>query len=312
MTIMNNNNRKRSKNNDSSSTAYDAFASVDELVAKPVLGSDGAALWQAFGQQQQQQSGHSSNHTKHRKQAAPKAPLKAADRAAGFQNWDDERKQEEQERQKAGHKSLQESGYTVFKKKGNHEDEKPIDWTAKRKRPDHVTYFISAEKFEGSKFDYVFTTRDRGTGYYWDGMDSLKQRAGIPVPRSSVTVETQEQQEEEETVLPKKKKKTKRAAPIIRDDPNNPLEQVAAALQRKLQSDWKTATDPATGKTYYYNTNTGERSWNPPPLGNTSTTTTTNTTSLPAGWQAVQDATSGKEYYYHTETKKTQWERPTL
>ena len=310
MSSNNDMNRKRP----SASTAYDAFAAVDELVAKPVLGSDGAALWQAFGQQQQQ----SASHHHRRKQAAPKAPLKAADRAAGFQNWDDERKQEEQERQKAGHKSLQESGYTAFKKKGNtNEDDKPIDWTAKRKRPEHVTYYVAAELFEGSKFDYVFTTRDRGTGYYWDGMDSLKQRAGISVPRSSFAIDTnaateQEENEAEEPEISqkKKKKKSKRTAPMIRDDPTNPLEQVAAALQRKLQSDWKTAIDPATGKTYHYNANTGERSWDPPSLGNTLATSTTPT--LPAGWQAVPDATSGNEYYYHTETKQTQWERPTL
>jgi hypothetical protein len=285
-------------------TAYDAFASVDELVAKPVLGSDGAALWQAFGQ-------------KKKRSIAPKAPLKAADRAAGFHNWEDERQQEEKERQKAGHKSLQESGYTVFQQKGT--DDNPIDWTAKRKRPDHVTYYIAAEQFEGSKFDYVFTTRDRGTGYYWDGMDSLKQKAGIVVHRSSAKADEPEELKQQKQQQPaiSKKKKSKRAAPIIRDDPNNPFEQVAAALQRKLQSDWKTATDPATGKTYYYNTNTGERSWNPPLLGNPVTTTaalstTTPTTNLPNGWQAVQDPASGLEYYYHTDTKQTQWERPTM
>jgi hypothetical protein len=280
-------------------TAYDAFASVDELVAKPVLGSDGAALWQAFDVKKKKAS------------VAPKAPLKAADRAAGFRNWDDERQQEEQERQKAGHKSLQESGYTVFKQKGN--DDKPIDWTAKRKRSDHVTYYIAAEQFEGPKFDYVFTTRDRGTGYYWDGMDSLKQRAGIAVPRSSSAPAKEQTEQQEEPVTSRKKKSKRAAAPIIRDDPNNPFEQVAAALHRKLQSDWKTANDPATGKTYYYNISTGERSWNPPLLGNSVPTTaqSTTTTNLPNGWQAVQDPASGKEYYYHTETKQTQWERPT-
>jgi hypothetical protein len=32
----------------SSDKSFDAFKKVDELVSKPVLGSDGAASWQSF------------------------------------------------------------------------------------------------------------------------------------------------------------------------------------------------------------------------------------------------------------------------
>jgi len=48
-----------------------------------------------------------------------------------------------------------------------------------RVRPEGATYFIKAETFDGWKEDYVFTTKKgRGTGYFWDGMDSVKKLGG--------------------------------------------------------------------------------------------------------------------------------------
>jgi len=45
-----------------------------------------------------------------------------------------------------------------------------------RVRPDGTNYFIKADTFDGWKEDYVFTTKaGRGTGYFWDGMDSVKK-----------------------------------------------------------------------------------------------------------------------------------------
>ena len=271
-------------------TAYDAFHQVDELVAKPVYGSDGAAAWQEFAQQQKPKTTSS----------APLAPIKVADRKAGIQSWQQERDMENEARQQQGLLSVEKSGYVHFKKK--HEEEKPVAVTDLRTRPDDAPYFLPSETFVGSKFDYVFTTREGKTGYYWDGWDSVKrqQPGAKPEPSEKPTEKPTTEPESEPTKKKKKKKKQKLQGPVIVNDPNNPLEQVAAALQRQQQQlplGWQSAQ--ASGKTYYYNATTGERSWEfPKPK-------------LPSGWSAANDPSTGKEYYYNATTKETRWERPT-
>ena len=89
-------------------SSFDAFSRVDELVAKPVLGSDGAASWQAF-------RGDLGTKDRHHQSAAPKAPLKRADKlGTGFSTWDEERAHEGRIREEAGHASTG-SGYSNFK-----------------------------------------------------------------------------------------------------------------------------------------------------------------------------------------------------
>lgn len=290
-------------------TAYTAFSSVDARVAKPVLGSDSAAAWQSF---------QSTNKTVFKKSSvAPTAPLKAADRAAGFTSWREERQNEERVRELAGEAAVN-AGYTQFKAKDDDDDskltKKERQRIEKRLLGEDQDYFIPSKTWQGPKWDYVFTTKPHhGTGYYFDGMDSLKRlrnaekkgngriNADESKKRSSeehsVTAAINLQADDQEPKKKKKKSKKGATAVTIVHDPTNPLQQVAEALQKKRQEQqqWQTAVDPSTNKTYYYNPLSGERSWDKP---------------LPVGWQVATDATTGKEYYYNADTGVTAWERP--
>lgn len=305
-------------------SSYEAYNAVDALVAKPVLGSDGAARWQDFQVTNQRLLSHS---------VAPKAPLKKLDRAVGFQSWEEERNNENRVRETTGTVNI---GYTHFKRKSN--DEEDAVSRKERKRiegriiPDDKEYFIPAKKYEGSKWDYVFTTRDRGVGYYFDGMDSLNKlrselnndsiaSEGDAIGDHQATVSKSKDVAINATNEPrpvKRSKKSKRGClPVIIDDPNNPLEQVAAALHRRQQQllqhppqrgddstpllqGWNAAIDTTSNKTYYYNTATEERSWEKPKMA-----------SLPVGWSQAKDDT-GKEYYYNVSSGETSWNRPSL
>lgn len=326
-------------NKNASSSPFDAFNEVDKLVSKPVLGSDGAAAWQNF---RTQTSGPSPVSV------APKAPLKKSDRAAGFTSWEEERQRESEVREKSGAAPLN-AGYTEFKHKQDQEGivkRKERQRIEKRLRPEDQTYFIGPkETFEGWKFDYIFTTKDRGTGYYWDGMDSLKKLRGQSIERGKQsTSETTREDEmhnqrhsstddpstttnsgdnEPPKKKKKKKKKRKREGPTIVDDASNPLEQIAAALQRRQgiatiigqqPTEWETAKDPTSGKTYYYRRDTGERSWEVPAevvAAAAAKQQQKQQNDLPLGWSETRDPNSGKMYYYHSQTGETRWDRPT-
>jgi hypothetical protein len=313
--------------NSTPTNAYDVFNAVDQLVAKPVLGSDGASAWQDFKSQNE----HTSS-LQRKQSVAPTAPLKAADRSAGFSSWHQERQNEVVVRALMGNAPLG-AGYTDFKQKpedaAQRKRHKQIE---ARVRPDDVPYFVSSSGAEGGfsgwKFDYIFTTRDRGTGYYWDGMDSVKKMRGELDPQrndnkpevasslsSSVPPTTSRPDNDSEAdpteKMTKKKKRKKLAGPVFVNDPNNPLEQVAAALQRRqststtdllLPPGWQAAMDTTSKSTYYYNTKTGERSWERPG-GDAST-------NLPDGWSLTLDVVSGRDYYYNADTKETRWDKP--
>lgn len=296
--------------------AYDAFNSVDKLVSKPVLGSDGAASWKNFRKE---------NKTIYAKtSSAPLAPLKKSDKlGAGMSSWEDERKREEEARLESGAAALGE-GYTNFRAKNGQEEalmRKEKKRIEKRLRPDKSEYFLPAKAFEGWKWDYIFTTKDRGTGYYWDGMDSLKRQNGQlsadAGPKSSANNAQAEGEEEsankrtatDGTKEPRqKKKKRKKTCPEIVDDPNNPLEQVQAAIRSRnerlgltqddLPAGWETASDPTTKVVYYYHRESGTRQWEKP-----------KTDPLPDGWSVAKDQ-NGKPYYFHRESGTRQWEKP--
>ena len=329
-----------SSSNDRPSTttprnAYDAFSSVDAMVSKPVMGSDGAASWQQF--QQQQKGTFSSVRSS---SSAPKAPLKKTDRAAGFTSWDDERRTEQQIRQQSGHAELH-AGYTTFRTK---DDDKGVSKKEQKRikqriRPDDKDYFIPSKTFQGWKHDYIFTTRENhGTGYFWDGMDSYKQllsgqtsgtstndidnnEKNGTAPLSNTTSTTRTTSSEDPTdnrPKKKKRKKIKAAGPVIVENPDNPLEQVAAILQKRQQgtstgpplpAGWQATWDAASQKTYYFCRETGQRQWERPTASN-ETAKTDDATSLPEGWSTATDTASGKTYYYNAKTGETKWERP--
>ena len=303
-----------SSSKETEGTAYTVFASVDARVGKPVLGSDGAAAWQNF---RNSNSSNSNSSNSNKTSVAPTAPLKAGDRAAGFASWRDERHHEARMRAQAGDADLN-AGYTHFAPAPSSD----AMTTKERRRVEQrgigkdQDYFVPAKTWQGAKWDYVFTTKQgHGTGYFFDGMDSLKQlRAGS---NSSSTTEQQFETENSHskkrlepdppaTKASKPKKSKKKAASVaavtVLSDPTNPLQQVAAALQsqrqaQQQQTDWDQAVDPVTKKHYYYNRTTGERTWEAP---------------LPWGWQTATDPDTEKPYYYHAETGVTVWEKPSL
>jgi hypothetical protein len=366
--------------------AFSAFASVDALTSKPVLGSDGAASWQEF----RNNSGKVIT-----KGTAPHIPLKKSDKlGTGFKSIGEERRHEELMRLE-GNEAKMNSGYTSFKRKHNQaeiEDKKRQKLIEERIRPDKVKYYIAAPTFEGWKEDYIFTTRERGTGYFWDGMDSLKKLRGESVGvtssashstnnnnvtniSSSNNSNNNDDDESGSTKKEKKKKKKKakkRASTlsntIIEDDQNNPMEQVINAMRRRTEIlsrppgsktiislieakssltgtiassspypnatetgqskegsiitdqlakyNWEVATDPSTGKTYYFSRDTGERQWENPiekllKGTNVKVGEKEDNVSLPNGWSSAKDS-EGRVYYYHRESGKTSWEKPSL
>ncbi|EEC46019.1 predicted protein [Phaeodactylum tricornutum CCAP 1055/1] len=300
----------------SSRGSYEVFNAVDELVAKPVLGSDGAAAWQSFRNDKSVLK-HAYRSTP---SVAPTAPLKAADRASGMKSWQDERKVEAKTRQETGAAEIN-AGYTNFQRKGGDEEaisRKKRKQIESRIRPEDVPYCLPAPTFQGWKFDYVFTTRDRKSGYYWDGTDSVKQLRGDVLPEIAPRIvedfENPTPTDELEG-LAKERKKRKKQGPVFVHDPNHPLEQVSAALRRShpaLPLGWEAAKDRATGKTYYFNRTTSQRQWEPPPaLLGKFTEEGTDTPKLVAGWDTAVDSASGKTYYYNVVTNETKWDRPT-
>jgi hypothetical protein len=308
---------KKTSSSASEAAAYDAFNAVDKLVSKPVLGSDGASRWQNFRQDKV------NKQLVARQSVAPMAPLKSNDRKAGFGSWKEERQNEAAVRTASGEAALN-AGYTVFQTKNDNEEatrRKHEKLIRKRIRPEDEPYFISApgDTFLAFKFDYVFTTKEKKTGYYWDGMDSVKRLDQGDSPADDTNTHGKKQEETAETnsattEQPKKKKRKKVKAPVIIDDPNNPMEQVAAAIQRRQLAvtgatsggaaggaAWETALDPTSGKTYYFCRATGERKWEKPEP---------ETLPLPLGWQSAKDPNTGNEYFYHAATGETRWERP--
>ncbi len=117
-------------NTASSSSAYTAFNAVDEMVAKPVLGSDGAQRWQEFRSTSKSSSTVVSS-SKSTNPNVPQIPLKSLDRALGFQSWNDERTNETTIRKITG--TVNTVGYTNFKQK----QEQPVSSSKKSKKAKH-------------------------------------------------------------------------------------------------------------------------------------------------------------------------------
>lgn len=72
-----------------------------------------------------------------------------------------------------------------------------------------------------------------------------------------------------------------------------------------MSTEWKEYKD-AEGRTYYYNSVTGQSKWEKPPAIQSLAQKALDD----SPWKEYTDAASEKKYYYNTETKETTWEIP--
>jgi len=80
-----------------------------------------------------------------------------------------------------------------------------------------------------------------------------------------------------------------------------------------VDDEWEEVQDPTSGKTYYFNKQTQETSWEKP-TAKLSESTKVNDGAAPAqeenDWVETLDPSSGKNYYYNAKTGETSWEKP--
>merc|ERR1712151_874926 len=84
-----------------------------------------------------------------------------------------------------------------------------------------------------------------------------------------------------------------------------------------LPAGWEQITDPSSGRPYFLNRSTGEKSWDPPHPSTTEGPPAAAThppareaPPLPAGWEQVKDPSSGRPYFLNRSTGETRWEPP--
>ena len=294
------------------SSSFSVLNDVDEQTSKAVLGSDGAARWQTF----REAGGKKVNVTS---SVAPAIPLKRLDRALGTKSISDERAAEAKIRKEAGDRELG-SGYTEFKRKNDHEEiaaQKKRKLILDRVRPDDKPYFLPVETFDGWKFDYVFTTKSRGTGYYWDGWDSMKRELGEeqPGPKdatidSSTTMDDPGGQDNNDKPKDKSKKKKKRKMnheTTVESDEWNPMEQVAQALRRKQAA---LNANPLQSREVSVSDAVALGAICSDELKSAAKETTLLESDLPSGWESAKDPNSGKTYYFRRSTGERSWTKP--
>mmetsp|Transcript_5442 Transcript_5442/g.8068 ORF Transcript_5442/g.8068 Transcript_5442/m.8068 type:complete len:322 (+) Transcript_5442:86-1051(+) len=285
-------------------SSFSVLNDVDEQTSKTILGSDGAARWQDF---------RSGSKIKAKTSVAPAIPLKKLDRALGTKSISDERATEAKIRKDAGDRELH-AGYTEFQRKNDHEEiaaQKKRKLIVDRVRPDDAPYFFPAETFEGFKFDCVFTTKSRGTGYYWDGWDSMKRELGEdkPAANNDTTLVTAEDDQVNPKVKKKTKKKRKLQETIIESDEYNPMEQVQIALRRKQAALNASAPTQRREVSVSDAVALGASSNE---LKSTAKEALTESEALPSGWESAKDPSSGKTYYFCRTTAERSWTKPVL
>ncbi|RYH15853.1 hypothetical protein EON65_30990 [archaeon] len=87
-----------------------------------------------------------------------------------------------------------------------------------------------------------------------------------------------------------------------------------------LPTNWKAVFDEGIGKTYYWNTETNETSWDRPataapaslPPTTPVSSASTSTHILPAGWEERVHPATKQIYYFHATTKQTSHTPPTM
>eukprot|EP00551_Chaetoceros_affinis_P004469 CAMPEP_0203673576 /NCGR_PEP_ID=MMETSP0090-20130426/13051_1 /ASSEMBLY_ACC=CAM_ASM_001088 /TAXON_ID=426623 /ORGANISM="Chaetoceros affinis, Strain CCMP159" /LENGTH=370 /DNA_ID=CAMNT_0050539265 /DNA_START=33 /DNA_END=1142 /DNA_ORIENTATION=- len=319
-------------------SSHSAFSSIDALASKPILGSDGAASWQEFRNQSKSSSASSGGNgggiakrTMMSRGTAPHMPVKKTDKlGTGFRSIAEEREHEEKMRDESNDAKMN-SGYTTFKRKQDRAElmeRKKRKMIEERIRPDDVKYFIPAETFQGWKEDYVFTTKSRGVGYYWDGMDSLKKLNGVESYVGSgvstgegnadnSSAPTKETGDVIDSKLKKKKKKKKKKKDGITAsdevDTNNPMEQVLSAMRRRteLQSRPPGSSNQIAMETKAVLTGTISLSTLQNSVQSATILNGSETAELARyDWEAAVDPSSGKTYFFSRKSGERQWDNP--
>lgn len=82
------------------------------------------------------------------------------------------------------------------------------------------------------------------------------------------------------------------------------IKNISKLESETLPPNWKTATDPKTGRVYYYNEITKETSWDKEGISKLKSG------DLPPNWKTVTDPKTGSLYYYNEITNETTWDKP--
>lgn len=90
--------------------------------------------------------------------------------------------------------------------------------------------------------------------------------------------------------------------------PHEPDNNISTSKNDNTIGDWVEATDPTTGKTYYYNPTTNETSWEKPESEKQADSVVS--TDEDDEWQEILDPSIGKPYYFNAKTNETRWEKP--
>jgi len=216
-------------------------------------------------------------------------------------------------------------------------DELPVGWVEVTDPTSGSTYFYNEQTQETSwERPRVIDTSnsDASKEVVEQTLDSTIVEAGSKI--SEFDVSAAQSQETEETPITSEAK----------EDLGDPS--VSASL-KELPNGWVEATDPTTGQTYYFNSESGTTSWEFPQMKTLSPEVEddeAHDTSIPAehpeieriedtkasvgadreeketnpsissahrlppGWVEATDPTSGQTYYYKAESGETSWELP--
>jgi len=300
----------------SKDASYSAFREVDDLVSKPVLGSDGSASWQEFKKNQRHEG----------PSVAPTLPMKrTAKLGTGFSTLEQEREHENKMRAEAGDAMLG-SGYIAFKRKVDPSEvaeKKRLKKVMERVRPDNATYYIPSATFQGWREDYVFTTRERGVGYYWDGSDSYKKafdKTGEKAEDAS--------KDESNTSSKSLKSTTKKTTTRSTDPVSIPIPTPSNVQQSEISASTAHADslDLVHHVLHQKNNHAVLHSNNTPSMADIDRAVLTGSLSLSnimskatprpnttimKQWESAKDPTSGREYYFCRATGESTWEKPT-